>query len=210
MNSRFFGPILALLTWTAAPLNAAPQAPPPAPKTHPAVPVEFALPEGRFSVKTPPGWSASRDPREDERQKAYGVQLSGPRSADGVLSTISITYYTPGNTLFKGGAAEFLKRNLGGDALFVQPAGETTSPVKTSVVGGLPAQRFTRHSREYIPPDRTDSKEVGVVEEIEVVSARTGFYVLEFKSSEQLAKMLKPVFARARSGVRFTSANDAR
>ena len=204
---RTLGPILAALAWTAAPLNAAPQAPSTPPTARPAA-AEYSLPEGRFVVKTPAGWTASRDPREDERQKAYGVQLSGPRSADGVLSTISITYYTPGNSLFQGGAAEFLKRNLGGDALFVQPAGETTSPVKKSDVGGLPAQRFTRRSREYIPPDRTDTKAVAVVEEIEVVNAKTGFYVLEFKSSAQLAAKLKPVYARVRTGMRFTPKND--
>jgi hypothetical protein len=173
----------------------------------PATTSEYALREGRFAVKTPAGWSASRDAREDERQRVYGVRLSGPRSSDGVLSTISVAYYSAGNTLFKGGAAEFLKRNLGNDPRFVQPAGETTSPVEKTVVGGLPAQRFTRRTHEYIPPNRTDSREIAVVEEIEVVNAKTGFYVLEFKSSEQLAAKLKPVRARFRAGVRFTPAD---
>jgi hypothetical protein len=201
--------VLAALAWSAAPLSAEPQSPS-APAAAPAAAADYSLREGRFAVKTPPGWSASRDPREDERQKVYGVQLSGPRSADGVLSTISIAYYPPDNSLFKGGAAEFLKRNLGSDARFVQPAGETTSPVKKTVVGGLPAQSFTRRSHEYLPPDRTDSKEVAVVEQIEVVDAKTGFYVLEFKSSEQLAAKLKLVYARVRSSVRFTSADAPR
>ncbi|MFI5349824.1 MAG: hypothetical protein ACHQ2Z_09790 [Elusimicrobiota bacterium] len=201
--------ILALtaLAW-APPLGAKPlpsSVPPGAPS---AATAEYSLPEGRFSVKPPAGWSASRDPREDERQKAYGVLLSGPRSADGVLSTMSITYYAPGNSLFKGGAEEFLKRNLGGGALIVPPAGETTGPVEKSTVGGLSAQRFTRHSHEYIPPDHTDSKEVAVVEEIEVASAKAGFYVIEFKSSEQLAKTLGHVYARVRASVRFAAAKD--
>ena len=191
--------ILAALC-TSAPLNAATRPPS----------AEYSLREGRFSVTPPAGWSESRDAHEDERQKVYGVQFSGPRGADGVLSTISIAYYPPDNSLFKGGAAEFLKRNLGSDARFVQPAGETTSPVKKTVVGGLPAQSFTRRSHEYLPPDRTDSKEVAVVEQIEVVDAKTGFYVLEFKSSEQLAAKLKLVYARVRSSVRFTSADAPR
>lgn len=202
-NLRAWGPLLAALAWTPAPLNAAPQASS-APAAAPAPSsAEYSLPAGRFAFTPPAGWSASRDPREDDRQKVYGVLLSGPRGADGVLSTISIAYYSPGNSLFKGGADEFLKRNLGSDARFVQPAGETTSPVKKSVLGGLPARRFSRRSHEYLPPDRTDSKEVAVVEEIEVAEATTGFYVLEFKSSAKLAAKLKPAYARVRSSLRF-------
>lgn len=166
-------------------------------------PAEYVLREGRFAVRAPAGWSASRDPRADERQKVYGVQLSGPRSVDGVLSTISLAYYPPGNTLFKGGAAEFLKRNLGGDERFVPPAGETTTPVKKSVLGGLAAQNFTRRTHEYLPPDRTDSKEVAIVEEVEVAPAKAGFYVLEFKASAKQAAKLKRVYAAVRSSVRF-------
>jgi hypothetical protein len=203
---RGCGAVLAALTWAASPLNAAPPAPSAEAASPKAAPSEYALREGRFAVKPPAGWSASRDPREDERQKVYGVQLAGPRSADGVLSTISISYYPPENSLFKGGSEEFLKRNLGTDARFVQPAGESTSPVKKSVLGGLPARGFTRRSHEYLPPDRMDSKEVAVVEKIEVVEAKTGFYVLEFKSSDQLAAKLKPLYERVRASVRFTDA----
>lgn len=166
-------------------------------------PAEYVLREGRFAVRPPAGWNAARDAREDERQKVYGVRLEGPRSADGVLAMISLAYYTPGNTLFKGGADEFLKRNAGADDRFVAPAGETTSPVKKSTLGGLPAQSFIRNSREYIPPDRMDSKEVAIVEEVEVVRAKDGFYVLEFKASAEQAAKLKRAFAAARASVRF-------
>ena len=168
-----------------------------------APPAEYSLREGRFSVKTPAGWSASRDPREDERQKVYGVQFSGPRAADGVLATISIAYYPPDNALFKGGAEEFLKRNLGSDERFVPPAGETTSAVRKTVVGGRPARSFTRRSHEYLPPDRTDGKAVAVVEEIAVLDAQAGFYVLEFKASEARAAKLKRVYSRFLKGARF-------
>lgn len=192
----------AALCAIGAPLDAAEKAP--AASVRAGTP--YALPQGRFTVKVPAGWSPSRDEREDERQKVYGVELSGPRSADGVLSTISIAFYPPGNALFKGGSEEFMQRNLGGDPRIVPPAGETTSPVEKTSVGGLPARKFTRRSHEYLPPDRTDSKEVAVVETIEVADAKAGFYVLEFKSSEQLAAKLKPVYERVRAGVRFTGA----
>jgi hypothetical protein len=198
--------VLAAFALSAAPLRAAPPAPS-GPAAPPAAAAEYSLREGRFALKPPAGWSAGRDPREDERQKVYGVQLSGPRSADGVLSTITVAYYPPGNILFKGGAAEFLKRNLGADARFVQPADETTSPVEKTTVGGLSARRFTRRTHERIPPGRMDSKDVAVVEVVEVADAKPGFYVLEFKSSEQAAAKLKPVYARVRAGVRFTPAN---
>jgi len=193
-NFRAWRPLLAALALTAAT---------PSPTTTAA----YSLREGRFTVIPPAGWSASRDAREDERQKVYGVQLSGPRSADGVLSTITISYYPPRNILFKGGAAEFLKRNVGSDERFVKPAGETTSPVEKTTVGGMPALRFTRRSHEHLPPGRMDSREVAVVEQIEVADAKTGFYVLEFKSSEQLAATLKPLYARVRAGVRFAPAD---
>jgi hypothetical protein len=185
--------MLAALSCSAAPLRAAPGA-------------EYVLSEGRFAVRPPKGWTASRDPRQDARQKVYGVALAGPRSADGILSAIDVAYYPPGNALFKGGAAEYLKRNRGDDDRFVKPAGETTGPLEKAVVGGLPAQSFTRRTREYIPPDRTDSRAVAVVEEIAVVPAGDGFYVVVFKSSEQLHDSLKAVFARALASLRFTGA----
>lgn len=180
-------PLLAVLACAAAPR-----------------PAEYVLREGRFAVRPPAGWTADRDAREDERQKVYGVRLSGPRSAEGVLAVISLAYYSPGNALFKGGAAEFLKRNTGADDRFVPPAGESTSPVKKSALGGLPARSFTRRSHEYLPPDRTDSKEVAVVEEVEVVPAKEGFYVLQFKASADQAPKLQRAYAAVRSSVRFT------
>ena len=164
---------------------------------------EYVLKEGRFALRPPSGWTASRDAREDERQKVYGVQLGGPRSADGVLAVISLAYYPAGNALFKGGAAEFLKRNSGADDRFVPPAGESTSPVKKSALGGLPAQSFTRRSHEYLPPDRTDSKEVAIVEEVEVAPAKEGFYVLQFKAAADQAPKLRRAYAAARASVRF-------
>lgn len=164
---------------------------------------EYVLKEGRFAVRPPAGWTASRDAREDERQKIYGVQLDGPRSADGVLAVISLAYYSSGNTLFKGGAAEFLKRNTGADERFVPPAGESTSPVKKTELGGLPAQSFTRRTHEYLPPDRTDGKEVAVVEEVEVAPAKEGFYVLQFKVAADQAPKLKRAYAAVRKSVRF-------
>ncbi|MFI5360344.1 MAG: hypothetical protein ACHQ49_00120 [Elusimicrobiota bacterium] len=193
--------LLACAAISSALAFAAAGAPSPAPAA------EYSLREGRFALRPPLGWSPSRDAREDARQKVYGVRLLGPRSADGVLSEITLAYYPPDNSLFKGGAAEFLKRNLGGDARIVQPEGETTSPVEKSAVGGLSAQRFTRRTHEYLPPDRADAKEVAVVEDIEVVAAKEGFYVLEFKSSAQLAAKLKPLYARARASVRFAAAD---
>jgi len=179
-------PLLAVLACAAAPRSA-----------------EYVLREGRFALRPPAGWTAERNAREDERQKVYGVRLGGPRGADGVLATISLAYYAPGNALFKGGADEFLKRNLGGDERFVPPAGESTSPVKTVALGGLPARSFTRRSHEYLPPDSTDSKEVAVVEEVEVAPAKEGFYVLEFKASEAQAAKLRRAYAAVRKSVRF-------
>jgi hypothetical protein len=198
--------LLAALAWAAAPLRAAPPEEPPKPAASAPAPAEYALREGRFALRPPQGWSASRDAREDARQKVYGVLLSGPRSADGVLSTISMAYYPPGNALFKGGAAEFLKRNLTADPRFVAPAGETTSPVEKTVVGGLPSRRFTRRAHEYLPPGRMDGKAVAIVERVDVVDAKAGFYVLEFKSSALLDEKLEPAFAGVRSSVRFTDA----
>jgi hypothetical protein len=183
---RSWLPLLAVLACAAAPR-----------------PAEYVLRAGRFAVRPPAGWTAARDEREDERQKVYGVRFSGPRSADGVLSEISLAYYPPDNALFKGGAAEFLRRNLGGDDRFVAPAGESTSPVKKSALGGLPASSFTRRSLEYLPPDRVDGKGTAIVEEIEVAPAERGFYVLEFKASAAQAAKLKRAFAAVRASVRF-------
>ncbi|HXT01877.1 MAG TPA: hypothetical protein VN915_14475 [Elusimicrobiota bacterium] len=166
-------------------------------------PAEYVLREGRFAVRPPAGWTAGRDAREDERQKVYGVRLSGPRGADGVLATISLAYYPSGNALFKGGAAEFLKRSLGADERFVPPAGESTSPVKDGELGGLPSKAFTRRSHEYLPPDRMDSKEVAVVEEVEVAPAKEGFYVLQFKASAEQAPKLKRAWSAVRKSIRF-------
>jgi hypothetical protein len=198
MRRRAWLPLLAALACAATAAAPAASAAAAAPR-----PAEYVLREGRFAVRPPPGWSAGRDAREDEREKVYGVRLDGPRGADGVLATISLAYYSPANTLFKGGAAEFVERNTGADGRFVPPAGETTSPVTKTELGGLPARSFTRKSREYLPPDRTDSKEVAVVEEVEVAEAKEGFYVLQFKASAAQAPKLKRAFAAVRKSVRF-------
>lgn len=185
-------PIVAVLVWAAMPLSAA----------APAA-ADYVLHEGRFALRPPQGWSASRDAREDARQKVYGVLLTGPRSVEGVRTIISVAYYPPDNALFKGGAAEFLKRNLESDERFVAPAGETTSPAAKASLAGLPAQRFTRHSHVYLPPGRMDAKAVAVVEEVYAVPAKMGFYVVSLKASERLARKLKPQFNRVLASLRF-------
>ncbi len=203
--------ILSLLIWPAAAPRAAPPARAPAPpRAKAAAADEYVLPEGRFAVRPPKGWTAARDPREDARQKVYGVTLAGPRSADGILSVIDVAYYPPGNALFKGGAADYLARNHDDDPRFVKPLGEETSPVEKAVVGGRAASRFTRRSREHLPPGRMDSRAVAVFEDVAVVPAGDGFYVVRFKASERLAARLKPAFARALASLRFTGAPAAK
>jgi hypothetical protein len=200
--------VLALAALScAAPLHARPPAKAPAkaaaevPTISTAAAAEYVLREGGFSVRPPKGWPASRDPREDARQKVFGVRFSGPRSDDGVLTLIDLAYYPPGNAVFRGGADEYLKRNHNDDPLFTPPIGETIGPLEKTVLGGRDASRFSRVTREYLPPH---PKGVETDEEVTVVPAKSGFYVVTLKSSKLLHEDLEAAFARVLGSVRFS------
>lgn len=200
--------LTAALVWSASPARALPRPKKAAPAAVPvlstaaALGSEYSLSEGRFALRPPKDWASSRDPKQDERQKTFGATFTGPRSDDGILSVIDVAYYPPDNAVFPGGAAEYLKRNHNDDPLFVQPIGQTITPVEKVVLGGKNASRFTRLTKEFPPAHPTG---VETVEEVRVVPVSSGFYVVTFRCSRQLREALDAAVARSLATLHFTA-----
>jgi hypothetical protein len=153
----------------------------------------YALKEGRFSCQIPKGWSQRREAGLEQKEKAYGVFLTGPRSEDGASTQIELRYYARGNTVFPK-AEDFLKANLAPSV--IPKKGEKPPVVEKTKVAGLPAKRFTRKSFQYIPPSSMDTKEIPISEEIVLVEAKEGFYTLSYAAPQSLDAKQRPVFQK--------------
>jgi hypothetical protein len=143
----------------------------------------YALKEGRFSCQVPKGWGTRRDVAVEAREKAFGVFLTGPRSADGVAIKLDLRFYAPGNAVF-GKPEDFMKANLQPDP--IPRKGEKAPKVEKTTVAGLPARRFSRKSFEYVPPSSMDTKEIPVTEEVVLVEAKEGFYAMTYSGPDSL------------------------
>ncbi len=135
------------------------------------------LPAGHFRCEVPQDWGQDRDEREEARIHYCGVFLYGPREESGLRATLSIRFFAPDNTMFRG-AEGYLQRQLGPS--LVKPAKEVTSEARDVTVAGQPGKSFTRDTADFFPPDSLDTKEIPVREEYYVVSHLGGFVVIKF------------------------------
>lgn len=152
---------------------------------------KFELEKGRFACEVPAGWLQVRDPADDERIKAYGVFLRGPRADAPVGPTIALRYYTAENTLFSSAAA-FLKRQL--DPGPIPLSGEKTGAVVETKLAGLAAKTFRRDTFEYWPPRSLDTKEIKVREEHIILEHKEGFFVLRYEAPTSHFRRWRPAF----------------
>jgi hypothetical protein len=144
--------------------------------------------EGRhFECAIPAGWAMSEAAGQSAAEKkAYGFEASGPRSADGIALSVSVYYYGIGNTVYRS-AEEFL-RLKSKPVAGLQIEGEKYSAVKNVKIAGRQARQFDRTSFEFVPPNLAHSKKIAVFERYAVITARQGFFVLNFYAPLATAK----------------------
>lgn len=153
----------------------------------------FTLKEGRFSCQIPSNWSSRREAGLEQKEKAFGVFLTGPRSSEGASTQIEVRYYAPGNAVFPK-ADDFMSANL--KPSVIPRKGEKPPVVEKAVVAGLPAKRFTRKSFQYIPPDSMDTREIPISEEVVLIEAKDGFYTLSYSAPTSLDAAQRLVFQK--------------
>lgn len=162
-----------------------------------------------FAVSIPAGW----DKEEKNFSRAYtntgdkvrGVELSGPRNKDEARLTISVLYYEYGQFFKNHGRYISLKTGS-----FTRLAPEKNVSVRDMAVAGKEAKTFEIEIFELIPlPFRPPpfkegivyeiappSKKITVIDRYIVIPAKRGFYVLNYRSPEDMAKEYESVFDR--------------
>lgn len=149
----------------------------------PASPRPAILMDAAFELRLPSGWS--RKPGEMKM-----LVLVGPADADRVSALITARYYPPGDTAFPDMDA-FLKRQTAPPLFEGSPKTETLPDL---TVAGRKARHLARDASEFVPPSSMETREVPVREEVVALPAKTGFYVLTYRSPKSLHKKSRPAF----------------
>ncbi len=160
-----------------------------------------------FVVSIPRGWGKEEKDFSHAYtktgDKVYGVEISGPRNKDDARLTISVLYYEYGQ-FFKS-YERFIRLKIGS---FTRLAPEKEVPITNTAVAGRAAKKFEIEKFELIrlpfdPPDFKEgimyeivppSKKVTVIERYIVIPAEKGFYVLNYRAPEDIAKEHESVF----------------
>lgn len=138
---------------------------------------QYIIKEEHFRCELPENWSANVDRLADKIERVYGVEAVGPGTEEGVPVRITVDYYSAGNTLFKS-SGEYIDCNSKEGPIKIK--GDKYGPVKTITVSQREAKTFEKETSIYLPPDTPMAKEVRIKENIVVVSASEGFYVLRY------------------------------
>jgi len=160
-----------------------------------------------FVVLIPKGWVRE----EKDFSHAYtktgdkirGIELSGPHNKDDARLTISVLYYEYGQ-FFKN-YERYINLKTGS---FTRLAPEKDISITNTAVAGRQAKKFEIEKFELIPlpfdpPDFKEgivyeivppSKKVTVIERYIVIPAEKGFYVLNYRAPEDIAKKYESVF----------------
>jgi multidrug efflux pump subunit AcrB len=137
------------------------------------------IPEAHFQCEVPEEWHYSREEREEARIHYHGFFLQGLKADDDIGPALSVRYFAPDNTLFRG-LQGYLDRQLGPSLL--KPIDEKTSEVSDITVAGRPGKTFTRDTVEFFPPETLDARKIPIREEYVVVPHLGGFLVVRFEA----------------------------
>ena len=142
--------------------------------------------------------------------KAYGVELSGPHNKDGARLIISVLYYEYGQ-FFKS-YEKYINLQIG---TFTRLTPEKDVYVTNTAVAGRKAEKFEIETYELVllPFERPDlpfdgpdfeegirhqivppSKKVTVIARYIMIPTEKGFYVLNYRAPEDIAKECESVF----------------
>lgn len=161
-----------------------------------ARPIEYRtleVSEGHFRCDVPKDWNVIRDRREEDRIHCYGAYLDGAKPGEGIGPALSVRYFAPDNTLFRG-AEGYLQRQFAPS--LVKPSGEKTSEVREVLLAGRPAKTFTRDTFSFFPRDSLDTKQIPVREEHYVVPHLGGFVIVRWEAPTASYQEIRPVLQR--------------
>jgi hypothetical protein len=143
--------------------------------------VKVRLEEGCFACEVPKGWMDIRDKREDHRVRVYGMFFVLKGSHAGVPPHVRVDYYAPDNAYFPS-ADHYIKRQY--EPPLLKSPDKKISDIEETIVNGSKARRFVRDKFAYWPPHSMKTKETAVREEHTVLTAREGFFLIEYDSPQ--------------------------
>ena len=130
-----------------------------------------------FTASIPSDWVRYEDIMDSEATREYGVDLRGPKNADGAYVTIDIIYYAPDHDMFKT-AEDFIRANANlRETLKAQ--GESVTPVTATQIAGRDAVQFDKKAILFLPFDSADPKKIMMFERLIVMKGKEGFYLLK-------------------------------
>ena len=145
-----------------------------------------------FTASIPSDWVRYEDIMDSEATREYGVDLRGPKNADGAYVTIDIIYYAPDHDMFKT-AEDFIRANANlRETLKAQ--GESVTPVTTTQIAGRDAVQFDKKAILFLPFDSADPKKIMMFERLIIMKGKEGFYLLKYSAPEDLAAQYLKVF----------------
>lgn len=152
----------------------------------------FVCYNGYFTASIPTGWVRYEDIMDSEATREYGVDLRGPKNADGAYTSIVILYYAPDHDMFKT-AEDFIIANSNlRETLKAQ--GESVTPVTTTQIAGREAVQFDKKAILFLPFDSVDPKKIMMFERLIIMKGKEGFYLLKYSAPEDLKDQYLKVF----------------
>jgi len=158
-----------------------------------------------FVVLIPRGWGKEEKnfPYAYTKTKVCGIKLSGPHNKDDARLTISVLYYEYGQ--FFQSYEHYINLQIG---TFTRLTPEKDVYVTNMAVAGRKAEKFEIETYElillpFVMPNFKEgiryeivppSKKVTVIARYIVIPSEKGFYVLNYRSPEDMAKEYESVF----------------
>jgi len=144
-----------------------------------------------FTALVPSDWEKEDDVTAGRQEKQYGVDMFAPGGPP-APAAISLLYFGPDHAQFK----TFEKYIATQMSTVHRVKGEVSGKVKDTVVNNRYAKTFDKKSYDMVPPYSPKAVKVEMFERFVIIPAKTGFYVLNFKSAKGDAKKYLAVFEK--------------
>ena len=163
----------------------------------------FICHKNHFTASIPSDWVSNEDIIDSDTTREYGVDLRGPKSADGAYVSIEVIYYGPDHGRFKA-PEDFIRVNADpDDPLKIE--GESVTPVTAVKIAGRDAVQFDRKTFLFLPIYSVDQKKIPMFERLIVMKGERGFYLLKYSAPEDLAGQYLPVFDKVAGSLKPNS-----
>jgi hypothetical protein len=142
-----------------------------------------------FVSAVPAGWITSRD--------EGALRFAGPADENGLAARIVVRYYSPGDKSFADADAYVRRQSA---ATPFDPPGAKPAAVTALRAAGRKARRIVRESSVSVPPNSMNAKDVPTREELVVLPAARGFYVLSYDAPSALFDKNRAAFELVLAG----------